>query len=509
MQKKRLAINIIAQIITFSVQFLISFLITPFIVQKLGADAYGFIGLTDNFVMYAQVVTIALNSMAGRFVTIAYHKNNIEEANLLFSSVFYANIFISAVILAASVLVCAYLEFIVNIPEHLIFDVKVLFTLIFFNFVISIVFSTYQVATFIKNRLELNAIRSIASNIFRVGVLLVGFGLFVPHLWYMGVAAIASTTFVAFSNVQYTKRLTPELKVSLKNFSFKHLLTIISSGIWNSFNKLGNIFGESLDLLFANLFIGPVAMGYLSISKKIPVIVLSLIGSICAAFAPSLTKKYATGDVEGMRSELLLSVKLAGALGILPCSFLFVFGKMFYQMWIPESDANCLYILTSISIMIMPIALSLEGVQNIFLITNKVRTYSICTFIFNMLVFATLFTCISFIEEDSRIYFLVCVSAFWMMLKVVLFLPMYSAKCINEKYYFFYPSILRVLITLLVCCSALEAINNVLCIDSWLYLILAGLFTVIIDSCVIFCILFSKEDRGNVGNMIKKLIFKK
>ncbi len=43
-------------IVAFIVQFFISFYISPLIVSKVGASAYGFIGLANDFVSYAAII---------------------------------------------------------------------------------------------------------------------------------------------------------------------------------------------------------------------------------------------------------------------------------------------------------------------------------------------------------------------------------------------------------------------------------------------------------------------
>ena len=166
-EKKRFFINTIAQIISFLVGLGITFFLTPFIVEKIGTDAYGFIGLASSFIGYVQLITTALNSMAGRFITISYHKGDIESARKYFSSVFLSNLIAIAILTALSVAVIYKLEFIIAIPQNLMTDVKLLFSLSFFNFFISLLFNVYNVSTFIKNRLDLASIRIIVSEVIR------------------------------------------------------------------------------------------------------------------------------------------------------------------------------------------------------------------------------------------------------------------------------------------------------------------------------------------------------
>ena len=69
--KQRLTLTMITNLESFMISILISMCITPFIINSLGAESYGFIPLTQHIVSYMTVITIALNSMSGRFFTIA------------------------------------------------------------------------------------------------------------------------------------------------------------------------------------------------------------------------------------------------------------------------------------------------------------------------------------------------------------------------------------------------------------------------------------------------------
>ena len=61
---KQMSINIIASIVSFAVTIGINFFLTPYLVEELGSDAYGFIGLANNFVQYGTIITMALNSIS-------------------------------------------------------------------------------------------------------------------------------------------------------------------------------------------------------------------------------------------------------------------------------------------------------------------------------------------------------------------------------------------------------------------------------------------------------------
>ena len=116
MTNKRLSINMAANLLAFVINIGINFFLTPYIIKTVGTESYGFVGLANNFVNYASLLTISLNSMAGRFITINIHQNNNKEANKYFNSILLANTFI-AIILAILSIVCVISSSLVKSPR--------------------------------------------------------------------------------------------------------------------------------------------------------------------------------------------------------------------------------------------------------------------------------------------------------------------------------------------------------------------------------------------------------
>ena len=166
-KNKQLIINMAASLLSCLVSLGISFLITPTVIYKLGSEAQGFVTMANNFVSYAAIAAMALNSMAGRFITVKIHQNDAEGANRYFNSVMYANLVIVAVLLLPCTLVVLYLEKLVNISPALVTDVKLLFAAMFINFMVTIIATTFSTATFAANRLDLSALRTIESQILK------------------------------------------------------------------------------------------------------------------------------------------------------------------------------------------------------------------------------------------------------------------------------------------------------------------------------------------------------
>ena len=105
------------------------------------------------------LITIAINSMSSRYISIEYNKGNIKEANKYFSTVYWANVIISIVVAIASSIMVIYLEHIINISNGLIMDVKLTFALGFMNLLFTFWGTVYTVSAFATNRMDLNSYR--------------------------------------------------------------------------------------------------------------------------------------------------------------------------------------------------------------------------------------------------------------------------------------------------------------------------------------------------------------
>ena len=94
-------------------------------------DAYGFFHTANTFFSYATILTFAVNSMAGRFIAIAYHQGDLKKAQGYFNTVLVADMIIAVALFIVSIFAVLYLDRMINIPLHLVRDVKWMFFLIF------------------------------------------------------------------------------------------------------------------------------------------------------------------------------------------------------------------------------------------------------------------------------------------------------------------------------------------------------------------------------------------
>ena len=89
--------NMVWSLIAVFVNYFMNFLITPYVTNNIGVEAYGFVALANTFISYADIISVGLNAFAGRFISIAYHRGEKERANRFYSSTITADLMLSVV----------------------------------------------------------------------------------------------------------------------------------------------------------------------------------------------------------------------------------------------------------------------------------------------------------------------------------------------------------------------------------------------------------------------------
>ena len=132
-KNKQIVVNMMASLLSCLVSMGVSFVLAPKIINSLGIEANGFLEMANQFVNFAAIAATALNSMAGRFITVKIHQNDKEGANQYFNSVMYANLAIVGFLFIPLAVIIFNLDKLINISPALTGDVKLLFAVIFLN----------------------------------------------------------------------------------------------------------------------------------------------------------------------------------------------------------------------------------------------------------------------------------------------------------------------------------------------------------------------------------------
>ena len=500
--KKQLSINLIANMASYSVNIIISFFLTPYLIRVLGKEAYSFYPIANNFVQYMGIVTTALNSMASRFITIEISKKNIAQANIYYSSVFHANILLSAILLVPMSLAVVFLEKLLNIPVDLILSIKVLFVLVFISMLINIVTSVFSVAVFAKNRIDLRSLADVIHAILKLVLYLVCFYLFVPNIIYVGVTAVVLAIVTFLMHLRYTKILLPEVEISPKYFQAVAVKEMLSSGVWNSVNQIGSALMFSLSIVYCNVLIGADAGGEYSIIQTIPNFINGIISTLAAVFIPSATQTYATKTIDEVVSEIKMSQRVMGIITNVPIVVFLVIGVDFYRLWVPGEDSMRLHILSALTIFHLLFIGVTWTIANLNTVLNRVKVpalYLLGSGIANFVLVMLLHR-----YTDMGIYAIPLSSAVILLVWSAVFIPIYPCVVLKLKWNTFYTAIYKMVISSIIIFSVTVLLRTIVQINSWFDLIGFCIVTGVIGVVINLIVTLTHIERGQVLDVARK-----
>ncbi len=491
----------------YGLSVVINFFLSPYITETLGVEANGFVTLANQVVGYVSLVTVALNSMASRFVSVHLMNKEEEKAKGYFSSVTIANIIIGIALFIPLIICSLNIEKIFNVPQELVNDTILLFILVSINFVVGIITNIFSVSTFVVNKLYLSTCRNIEANFLRCGVLVLMYSLLPPKMYYVTLSVMLNTVYNVVWNIYYKQKYTPQLKVTKKDFKLSYCIELIKSGAWNLLSSLNSVLNTGLDLLLCNLFIDPVSMGVLSVSKTFPTAISTMINSVSGSFGPEMTAKYAEGDYEGFTTTVLKSIKLIGLVVNIPIVVLVAMGKQFYKVWQPTLDENELFFLSFLAIAGVVVSGSTACVFGIFTIVNKLKFHSVTSLVFGVLNAIIVIVALS-VSTENGVYLIAGTSTVLTIIRNYLLTFPYAAKCLKQKWYVFHKASFVSVIAAATSTVASYLVVRNIDMNNWFAVIIGAGVTAIITVLVSALILFTNEEKRQYISIILKKIKK-
>ena len=502
---RQLVVNILATAMALVLNVGVNFFLSPYIVRTIGAEANGFVQLSANIISFAALTAIALNSMAGRFVSVAVHQNDFNKAKEYYSAVFYGNCAIAAVLSVVAFICVIFLDRFINISDNLVFDVQILFAIAFANYLLNILFYFKGVAYFVKNKVHLGRIAMMLSQIVHVIILVSLFSLFTPKVYFVGIAAISASVFGIVMRVYFKRKLLPEINVKKQYYSRRTLFELLSSGVWNLVNSGGMILLNGLNLLIANILISPAGMGALALANTIPSFMAGLALAFTSAFTPQSTIHYANGDMVTLKKELKRSMKLTCILLTIPLACIITLGYEFFSLWVPSENAVLLHRLSVISCLGFIYISGVQCVDRVFIITNKLRTNSLLILLSGFLNVGVVYILLHVDSlQEYGLFIIVSVGVVINFLRNIFYVVPFAAKLLGYKWTTFFPEMFLSVLCSTIMIAISFGFKQLFIIDSWLKLFVVVGLIALVGLGVNSIIVLNKDERAYV----KELIFK-
>lgn len=472
MGNKRLSVNLIANLISYSVATVLSFCLTPFLVRNLGKEIYGFYGIANSFVSYITVISVALNSMAAKYITVELVRGNKEKAKQYYTSIFFSNIVLCLILTPILVFIVLNLSNILSISPDYVVDVQLLFALIFAAMLFRFVTSIYGCSTYVSNRIDLRAYTEMVKSLMRLVLYLFLFIVFKPSIIYLGIVLFLLELFNSVVQIFLAKKLTPELIIRKCYNNISLVVSTIKVGVWNSVNQLGDLLLSSSDLVVSNVLLGEIASGNISIIKTMPNLISGVITAINGVFMPRVAHRYAEGDKLNLVKEVKQSQRIMGAIVTPICILLIVFGYDFYNLWVPGNDNELLMILSALDVSRMLLIGVVWPISNLNIVMDKVKVPSLLVIVSGIGNIVAMILLVKY--TTLGIFSILITTLVLTMIFYGVFIPVYPCKNLKIPYGTFYGPVVKMVVASSLMLLIIVPIHSIASINSWVDFFLYG-----------------------------------
>lgn len=501
--RRVIALNMFWSLLSLCINYLMNFLITPYVTNNIGVEAYGFVALANTFISYVDILAVGLNAFAGRFIAMAYYQKKLEKANRYFSSTILADLILACVLLAGGTVAIVRLDRMLQIPQELTADVKLLFFIVLMRYLLTLLRTAFDAAAFISERIDLAEKLQSAAYLLQAGLLLALYLLLQPHVWYVGLAAAVGALLLLAGNLRLCHKLTPELQFHVKDFSPHAVWEVLSTGSWTALNNLGNLLNSGLDLLITNLMLNATVMGQISVAKSLETIVSGMIMKISTVFRPRCLRLYAEDKMEELTGLLKISMRCTGGFCNLVVMGFFVCGHDFMALWLPGQNTDFLF-RAGLIVLLSDIATgAVQPLYYVYTLTQKLRLPCCVTILMGTANVLSMYILLRYTSVGAYAVLLTT-----LVISVVHFVdaPLYAAHCLHLPLHTFYPTLVCNGASLAAGFAAAEMLRRILpAAGSWGTLMFKALTAATVLLPIVVLILLPPQLWKSLGRRFIKL----
>lgn len=432
------ALNLTFNVLSMAISMGLSFWITPYLTNTIGAEAYGLIPLTQQFVNYMSVITVSITAISGRFFTMARRRGANLEAQEYFSSTLFMTVAAGAVLLIPFIISIMSLDKIINIPVGFHDDVKKTYIIFIVVFILNFITSAFHDGPFSENKLFYTSGINILQLVVKTAVTVALCVLFVPRIWFVSVGVLCGAAVTLIMSVWAFKKLVPDIKIKLKPHN--RVKEILSSGIWISISEVGVILFLQIDLFVSNHFASLKEAGEYAVVLQLPSILRTFSGTIISIFIPVVISLYAAGKTEEMKKYVNNAVKYTGIVLSLPIGIICGLGGTLLSLWINPDFAKYQLILSILTIH-LSINLSVQVVASIQTAMAKLRTPAFVTLIMGGINLGL--ACLLAGYFKMGVMGIAIAGSIVLTCKNLLFTPIYVAYITGSKWYTYFIGVIR------------------------------------------------------------------
>lgn len=346
---KKLLRNIFANQIGFLVSALVTFFLSPFVVNSLGGTRYGIwsliVSLTGNYGLLAFGIQGAMT----RYIAHAAATNDQERVNGYFNTALSFLLGSAALATIVGLIIALFIERIFVLPKDLVQEARAACILVTFSSAATFAFAAFDSVLVAHQRFQLTNAVGIVNTLIRavmtVWILKQGYGIIALAALGTGLTFLNGALIATVAKTCYSW-----LRLSMSLVSRTYLRELLDYGYKSFTVGIAVALIYQCDLFVVGAYLSPVNVATYSLAATLVTYLVQFIGAIVSTFIPYATGLHSLGRDHELRSFYLEYSCYMFILGGVILSGCYGFGKSFYTLWVGPQYSDSAAILSILSV---------------------------------------------------------------------------------------------------------------------------------------------------------------
>lgn len=489
---KQVSKNLLANVSYFALNVAMNLFLVPFLISSLGIASYALVPLATTMTNYVNLVVQSLNTSVSRYLTIDLQQKEFRKANITFNTALFGTLGIILLTFPLVILISYYSPSFFEIPSSQENAARILIFGVISSVLLRAWGSNFGVSLFAYNRLDLQNIVNSMNIIVQVGLIILLFKLYSPNLTQIGVAYLIGATVAVIITVFLSRKITPYLKVNIKEFRRSKVKQITAMSGWVTIDQIGSLLFLQMDLIVVNKLFGTAAGGEYAIALTWSTLLRTISGMIVGLLTPVILAYYANKKTDELIIISKNTVKFTGLAMALPIGYICGFAPQLLTIWVGPTFAK-LAPLMILMLSHLIINLPVKPLFDINVAYNKVRLPGIVTLFMGIGNF--LLAVIIPYVTGWNYYGVALAGAIMLTLKNALFTPWYATKVLGVPRTTFLDSMIPGLFAMVITAGVSYIIAHYMKISGFVSLLLCGLIITAVYVYIIwgFCLKQSEK----------------
>lgn len=307
--KRLVIINSASSAVSLILNLTVLIWLQQYLLKRISAEEYSLIPILMSLMAFSPLLTTFLTSGLGRYITVAYARDDQDEVTRICSTMFPILLLAGFILLLAGGIAAWNVASIVDIDASLVSEAQLMLGLLVVSTAARLPLAVFGSGFLIRQKLMLHDMIDVGCQFLRIVILLILIlGVSTKALWVTVSTVLSELVYLVVSTV-VSIRLVPSQRIRWGSFHKSLAGDITSFGGWSFVSQVAETIKQAMDPLILNRFATAVDVSVFYVAGIAPRQLRLMMSPLTRPFFPVIAAVHAAGDIARLGSIYLRTAR--------------------------------------------------------------------------------------------------------------------------------------------------------------------------------------------------------